>query len=1036
MRRPPNLFSIPPGVPFLDTLVGSLLAGRLVPGIDTSDPYALADLTLYLPTRRAARAVRDSFVRALGRPVLLPRIRPLGDIDEDEAGLADGLGEEGTAPLLPAAPPAERRLALMKMVLGWSGALVRAAAGFPDEPLMVPASPADAARLAGALADLMDQMEGERVGWQSLRQIVDDDHGRYWDITLEFLKIATQAWPQHLADNGLMDPAARRDALIRREAERLKRGGTVHPVVAAGSTGSVPATAELLGAIAGLPNGAVVLPGLDRHLDEADWQAIDADERDPARAGHPQYGLKRLIDAIGVRREAVEPLGEAAPSLAARARFVAEAMRPAETTERWAGLAMPDAEKAEALAGVGLIEAANEREEALAVALVLRGALDERPDGVSALVTPDRGLAERVAVELERWGLRVDDSAGASLVLTPPGVLASLVAEVALDGAAPEPLLALLKHPLCFLGLEGAEARAGARALERAVLRGPRLRPGLAAVAHALRRAAELRRDGERGTEAARGLEHADWRAATDLLDRLTWALAPLCRLAERPGTLPLDELLTAHLASIEAVTRDAAGGTPALAEDDAGAALAEELAALIEAAPAGPQVAPRDYPSLFSALMSERMVRPRGGVDPRIHIWGTLEARLQHADTIVLAGLNEGTWPGRTRSDPFLSRPMRAALGLEPPERRLGLAAHDFAQALGQPHVWLSRARRRDGEPQVASRWLQRLEALAGKEAWKAVEGRGEAMLALARAMDAPAGPPRAVAPPEPRPAPELRPKRLSVTQIETLIRDPYAIYARHVLGLRPFEPIGAAPGAADRGSLIHVILAHFVAERPAGPFDGEAAERLLAIGREEFAALDDFPEMQTLWWPRFETVVRWFLAQEAGRADVRERAVEVAGALELDGFRLTCRADRIDRLADGSLRIVDYKTGAPPSVDEVLALAPQLLLEALIAEVGGFEGVPPGPVAELEYYRLSGRGEGGQACPRGFRPHGGKKPEVTLRAALERTEDRLRKLIAEYADPDTAYRSRRVPRQAGDFSGDYDHLARAAEWSVGGEE
>jgi ATP-dependent helicase/nuclease subunit B len=1032
-----NLFTIPPGVPFLDTLVARLLEGRLVPGVDASDPYALADLTLYLPTRRAARAVRDSFVRALDRPVLLPRIRPLGDIDEDEAELADGLGDDSAEPVPPAAAPAERQLVLTEMILGWSGALVRAAAGFPDEPLMVPASPADAARLAGALAALMDQVEGERVGWEALPKIVDGDLSLYWDITLEFLKIVTQAWPAHLAERGLIDPGARRNALIRREAERLKTRGSPHPVVAAGSTGSVPATAELLRAIAGLPNGAVVLPGLDRHLDEADWQAIDADEGDPARAGHPQYGLKRLIDALGVRREAVELLAEPPAPLAARGRFVSEAMRPAETTDRWAGLGLAEVERSAALAGIGVVEAANEREEALAVALLLRRALNDRPHAVAALVTPDRGLAERVAIELERWGLRVDDSAGAPLARTPPGVLASLVAEVALGGAAPETLLALLKHPLCFVGLDGGEVRAAARALERAALRGPRLRPGLAAVAHALHQAGEARQAGRRPSEAARCLADGAWRAAADLLDRLAAALAPLCRLAESSRPVPLKALLTAHLAAIEAVTRDAGGACPALAEGDAGTALAAELAELTEAAPRGPAVRPRDYPSLFAALLAERMVQPRGGADPRIHIWGTLEARLQHADTIVLGSLNEGTWPGRTRSDPFLSRPMRTALGLEPPERRLGLAAHDFAQALGHADVWLTRAARRDGEPQVASRWLQRLQALAGEAGREALAARGHDVLALARQVDAPAGPPRAIAPPEPRPPLDRRPKQLSVTQIETLIRDPYAIYARHVLGLRPFEPLGAEPDASDRGSLIHDILARFVAERPAGPFDEATAKRLMAIGREAFAALDDFPETQTLWWPRFEVIARWFVAQEAARADVRHRAVEIDGARDCDGgLRLTVRADRIDRLADGSLRIVDYKTGAPPSQDQVLALAPQLLLEALIAEAGGFEGVPAATVAELEYYRLSGRGDGGSAEPRGFRPDGKKKPEVTLRQAIATTEGRLRELIAGYADRATAYVSRRVPRSVGDFSGDYDHLARAAEWSVGGEE
>ena len=1037
--RHPHVYTIPPGAPFLDTLVGAVLDGRLIEGFRADEPFALADLTIYLPTRRAARAIRERFLARLGRPLLLPRIHTLGDIDEDEGAALDL-----DAPELPAAASAmERKLVLAQLVLSWSGALVRAAAGFPDEELVVPSSPADAARLATRLGVLMDQVGAGREAWDGLFAAQPADLARYWDITLEFLKIATEFWPAHLAERGLIDPGTRRDLAIRAEAERLATHGSPAPVIAAGSTGSVPATAALLAAIARLDNGAVVLPGLDLTLDAEAWAEIGPSDREPAGAGHPQYGLKLLLQGLGVRREDVEPLVASPGELAIRERFVSEAMRPAGTTERWASDPVLSAEeKAASLARVVPIEAANEREEALSIAVLLRLAV-ETPGTVVALVTPERGLARRVAVELKRWGIEVDDSAGRPLGRTPPGVLARLVAETALGGAPAETLLALAKHPLAAFGLASDAARHAARALERAVLRGPRLKPGTAALIHALEGAREerfrKRAEGEypSRTDASRDLTSSDWAEAGKLAQRIGRALELLERLADSNRTARLADLVAAHAEAIEAVARDDSGLCKKLYADEAGEALAalfEELAA--NAHHFAGALAPRDYPGLFAALIESAAVRRRGGADPRVHIWGTLEARLQSVDTIVLGGLNEGTWPGQTRSDPLLSRPMRQALSLEPPERRIGLAAHDFSQAFGHAQVWLTRAARQDGEPKVASRWLQRLRAHAGKDLAKAMAARGESILRLARTLDTPErlDPPKR---PQPSPPVALRPRKISATRIETLIRDPYAIYAREVLRLRPFESIARQPDAAERGTLIHDILETFIRERPVGPFDAGAVDRLIAIGREEFARHEDFPEVHALWWPRFERIARWLVGIEATRPHVAHRHVENYGEIAITpAFTLSARADRLDRLADGSLAIIDYKTGSPPAMNKVLALSPQLPLQGLIARRGGFRGVEPAEPSALAYYKLSGRGEGGEEHDRSFRPARSGKPEVTLAQALAQAETRLNALVAAFADPDAQYVSRKIPESGRVYVGDYDHLARVAEWVASDEE
>ncbi len=501
---------------------------------------------------------------------------------------------------------------------------------------------------------------------------------------------------------------------------------------------------------------------------------------------------------------------------------------------------------------------------------------------------------------------------------------------------------------------------------------------------------------------------------------------------------MPLGDLAAAHLQALQQVMATAAP-VDEPAPDEPGLMLAAMMAELVASAPSGPDIRPSAYPALFCAIAGGQTFRSGRATDPRIHIWGALEARLQHVDTAILGGLNEGTWPAPVETDPFLSRAMRAALGLEPPERRIGQSAHDFAQALGFPDVWLSCAARRDGEPRVASRWLQRLVAYVGKEAAEPLISRGQDILALARQLDVAPDGPQPAARPAPAPPLAARPKRLSVTRIETMIRDPYAIYAEYVLGLRPIEAIAAMPGPAERGTVFHDALERFIGERPAGPFDAAALARLLAIGRRAFAEFTDTPDIQALWWPRFERMARWFVATEAARCDVVERLVERRGAMPVgDGFTLTVRADRIDRLRDGRLGIVDYKTGLPPSARQVLSVSPQLLLEAVIALAGGFSDVPAGDVARLDYYQVSGTGDGGETSSVGTRKANARtgEPEITLPQAIAMTGRRLTALINAYRDPDRPYLSRARPAEAMRFSGPYDHLARVGEWSLGMED
>ncbi len=1042
---PPRVFTIPASVPFLPTLAQALVDGTLVPGAARpGDPLGLAATTLYLPTRRACRLARDAFLDVLdGEAVVLPRIVALGDIDEDELAFEEAAG--ATEPLdLPAAlSPLARRLMLARLTLTFAeGVRPEQAASSP----LVVGTPAAALALADRLARLIDDMTVREVPWERLDDLVPAELDEYWQLTLRFLAIARENWPRILAERGAIEPATRRDRVIAAEAARLARKPD-GPVVVAGSTGSMPATARFIAAVARLPHGAVVLPGLDTDLDAASWAAIGGgiarpgerkEEAEPEN-GHPQFALHGLLKLLGADRSGVAVLGKAQPH--DRAALLSEALRPAGTTHLWqARLAEPAfAEKCAAgLAGLAAIEAANPDEEALAIAVALREAV-ENPQRTAALATPDRALARRVAAALARWDIGVADSAGQPLADTAAGVFARLAAESALGGAAPAVLLALLKHPLCRLeAKENAHARA-AGALERAVLRGPRPRAGTAGLADALASFhAELDKlrcgesSGLHPAEPRTRVREDDLAAAQKLVARLAAAFAPL-EVLDPATPYALSTLASRHRDVVVALGTDDSGAVPALAEGD-GTALDAAFEEMIgEPAAGGLTVTTGDYPELFKAAIAERMIRPAPAAGSRVQILGLLEARLVAVDRMVLGGLIEEAWPPKPRPDPWLNRGMRHALGLDLPERRVSLSAHDFAQLVGGAHeVVLTRARKVAGAPAVASRFLQRLAAVAG-ERWAEAVKRGERCLALARSLDRPDHPPRRVARPAPRPPRAARPTALSVTEIEHWLRDPYTIYAKHILKLARLDPVDLPPGAKDRGIAIHNAIGEFAETyRAQLPDDPEAA--LVDIGRKHFAALDAYPEARAFWWPRFQAIARWFAGFERERRTAMTDAqAEIRGtftiALGERSFRLSARADRIERFADGHYAILDFKTGQPPSDTQVrIGVAPQLTLEGAILRKGGFPDIPAGAsLSELTYVRLTGGERAGEA-------HMVKLKDLTPDAAADHALARLVGLVRRFEDEATPYRSLVLPMWKNRY-GTYDDLARVKEWSAGEE-
>lgn len=1005
----PRWRTIPAHRPFLSDLAAGVLGW-----LGDAPPEMLSDAVILLPNRRAARAFTEALGRLAGeRPLILPQVRPLGDLEEDEPPFAPG---DIDFDLPPAISPLARRFELARLV----------AAHDPQAA----AQPLYALEMADALGAFLDSCQIEEVADLGLiSSLAGADLAQHWIESAAFLAIAVEQWPRRLTELGLTDPAARRTALLRRLARAWEVRPPAHPLIVAGSTGTAPAAAAVIGAAARAPRGCVVLPGLDQQLSVDAWDAVDEQ--------HPQGGLKRLLNRHGVARDQVSawsPFGAPVPS--PRRRLIAEALTPPRATADWRDTIDSMAEEkgdpvGEGLEGLTLVSARAEEEAAAVAAVLMREAL-ETPGKTAALVTPDPLFARRVQARLSRWGLEADSSAGSPLSITPVGVLLSLTADLAgrpFSGAA---LLALLKHPLVRLGLDERTLGDRARLLERHGLRGPRP-TGWGAVERQLNKARAPRFGHSRSDFHLAQVDEGE-----SLLAPLRAALDPWLTLFS-DGLVAVDAAAAAMAQTVERLARQEDGAIDTPWRGAAGEAAARMLSGLIADGAGLPALTAQDFARLVSDMLTSEVVRTGGAAHPRLFILGAIEARLTRADRMILAGMEEGVWPRGAPIDPFLSRPMRKTLGLPPPERRIGLSAHDFAQSACAPEVILLHTERRGGQPSVKSRWLWRLETLVGG-AGRALPGRPD-ILAMARALDAPDTAPPASLLPAPRPAPSppvsLRPRKLSVTRIEEWVRDPYAAYARFILGFEALARPDERVDARLRGTAIHAALEQFAERWPeldpasaAEVFVGLYLDQLRDGGMPEAALAREtvLARNVAVWAVGFETQRR------AGGATV---LIERRGIMEIpaprEPFVLSARADRLE-LRDGRLTVMDFKTGGAPSWKQVrTGFSPQLSLTAAIARAGGFPGIGAPEPGQLLYVTVTGRRPPATEVDRSGDAQ--KKDAQPVAVTVDEALEGLNRLIAKYERPDQAYVSREAPQFAQRAFSDYDHLARVREWSVADE-
>ncbi len=977
MRRD-SLFSIAPHAPFLKTLAARVLDGTLLGDWPREGAFWLSDVTIILPTRRARLALAAELASQLGGAALLPDIRTFGGEVADEEPFLPPYDAPGIAP---AASGLQRRLTLSHLVRVFA----ERAGSFANPP-----NAAEIFWLADSLGEVVDDFTIEGISPAALRELVPENLAENWQQILDFLEVALKFWPQHLAESGRIDASAARNERLLRQAAAAPFVYGERPVIAAGSTGSIPATAALLKAVADLPRGVLVLPGLDTSYSPEQHERMLTGD---TTQSHPQYGLMKLLRSLGAGAGEVVELADENP----RTALARAALAPASETPNWPGwratLPVDDA-----LRGVAILATRNADVEARAIALAARATLAEgRTVGI---IARDQTLARRIAVELKRHHIIVDDAAGTPLYQSGVGRLARQVLAVAAGDYAAIDLIALLRNAAVSLGLDRLEVRKVADHLD---LKLRKTRP-LA------------------GLEGLHGLTERE--DAHDVLRRLGEAMAPVAALKSQ-AVLTAPDLAAALVATIGALAPDT--DLPGLPEFQR---WAEELGSTEQA---GTPFPPTDLDAVLAALLAG--AKAQGPVSTRddIHIWGELEARLMNPDLMILAGMNEDIWPAVADPGPWLSRGMRIGIGLEPPERQQGLAAHDFTMAFGNAEVLIAYAERIGTSPALPSPLIQRIDAFIGETEAKALRARGAAWLLEADAVDY-AGLPRPAIRPQPNPPGLLRPRRLSITEIEPLMRSPYDIYAKHVLGLYRLEPLGTEPSARERGTMIHGVFEKFV-EAGLDIESAEALPEMMGMARDAFAGLDAIKERRDIWLKRFERAARQFLDYERRRdADIVERNAELKGEWRfpaLDGFTLVGKADRLDVRRDGTLEIIDFKTGGVPQPKDMTAFdAPQLLLEAAMARAGVFPGLAPRDSSALTYLKI-GLG------PAAFQIKPYKLPKgMGLMEAVGEIERRVQRHVDAFllhdGPPMTARIRPRVESGRKSYPGDYDHLARTDEWTL----
>jgi len=1011
-----HIYTISPVHSFVDSLAQGVLERF------GEKPEYLPNITILLPNLRSCRWLKEAFLRQTdGSPLLLPQIHPLGQVD-DEALMLSGKEEWASefTKILPAISSVERRLLLTQAILQWGSVNPHVSVSY-----------AQAGYLAFELSQFLDEVRREQITFDKLADIVPEELASHWQITLEFFQILSKVWPQLLINLKMTDSVDRSNQLLELQAKLWHKTPPEHPVIVAGTTASIPATRTLIQALTTSDNGYLILPGLDKIADDSSWEYLDEN--------HPQYGLKQLLDKLNYARCDVENWTKATlhNKNNERLKLVSETMRPAQSAEGWQGINL----NSSCLEGISYIEAEHTQQEAKIIALILRQQL-ETAGKTAALITQDRLLARTVRIEMQRWNIELDDSAGKELTETNTAVLLTLILQVLSENYAPVAFLSLIKHPYVSAGMDKKNFQQCARRFERIVLRGPQRQRGIESLHNLLSDAVDAKAGGYTQDEYNE-LEH--WLSAIEKC--LNIFAEPFHNSDNVESSKNMLQLLQAHISCAESLCQSTQEGDNInrLYGNDEGRQVAKFIEELLgitaETSFSVPSL--KEYNETFTMLWLGKIYRPAWGQHPRLAVLTPMEARLQGYDLVVLGGMNSGSWPKDTNT-PWMSRTMRAEFGLPGVQRKTGLAAHDFATLLCAPQVILTRSCKTGGAPAVASSWLLRMETVLKSAGITKYLNNGDNWKKWADLLDLPDCPfPQTSQEPYPTPPAEARPKTLSVTRIEQLMRDPYGIYARHILKLKPLDDVEEELGAADFGTLLHSILEQFINEynQVESCTPQQQRQALLLIGKAYFDTAQIELSIAPLWWSSFERISRWFIDNEIMHRKnntitsiLTEREGQWRFAMD-DGssFTLTGTADRLEHCAHNEIRIVDYKTGSAPSKTHVnQGYSPQLSLEAVLLQEGGFKDIPLNSlsVSGLEYWQLREKTSGKVITP----ASSDKKENIKM--LTDFAQEGVQRLLNHFAKSTTPYLVSPNTNVAPKYN-DYRHLSRIDEWgSVDSEE
>lgn len=1006
----PSVYTIPSYQSFLDVVARGMLDQV------QDNPLLLADYKILVPDRDIAAALRQAFIEQLqGKTHIMPHIGTPGDMDDEQLSLRisdNALLSQALMDIPPAVSPLQRQLMLAQEILKIPG---------------MSSSPQKAIKLGGELGKFLDEVQRHNVELRDIEYLVPAVFKDQWSKTAEFLKIITETWPEKLEEMGRIDPEDHKNIVIQIQAEHWQQNKPKNPVFAVGFNDGTPAIQSLLQAVAKMPQGTLIMQGIDLGMDEQSWGQIT-----PV---HPQYIMKETLKGLNINRAAIreweaQPLAVndfvRAPNPArtnqSRQKLLSKVMR--QTSNATEENAEKEKIDVQALNGMDLITCGTQQEEASVIALKMRESL-EVPGRKATLVTADRSLARRVSARLRNWDITVQDAAGTPLSDTSAGIYLLSTAAMAAEEWAPVQLLEALKHPLATMGERKSSFRRKLSDLENMVFHGPRPVAGANGVKSALSAAFNRAARRPQPTQTPEMLA-AEQQALDTLVDNIQAAGQKFFEKMSSKKPVPFQEILDEHIRFAEALARDdKESGAQRIWRNDDGVKAARFLTNLREVAHLVPSVTGQDYVSVLQTLMHDITIHSSATSHPTLKIMTPAQAQLLKSDIVIVGGLNDGVWPQKPNENPWLSPAMIEALGLPSPEIDIGREAYNFIQMASNPNVLLTRALRSSDAPSVSSPFLTKLMAVlrsAGLE--EAIEKKTH-LLDIHKAMYTPAQV-TPIEPPHVTPPVDKRPSQLPVTAVEMLMRDPYAVYVKYVLKLRPKDPLDTSPGVAERGIFTHAALDAFVKKYP-GTLPDNAEEELLKIGRNTFKERINNPTVRAFWWPRFERIAKWFVKFEQERRTASKiLGTEVHGKLEIDTgdgiFTLTAIADRLDRDENDQVTIIDYKTGGVPSQKSVaLGFSPQMTLEALIAFTGGFDGIDAADVGKLQYWKLSGGRPAAQVTD----------VKGDIKDLVDEARQGVTSLIKTFNDKNVPYLANPRPDWSPRYS-QAQHLSRIDEWST----